>query len=209
GGMSDASIGAGSEGVGGMGGTGGMGGRPGMGEGMGGTMAPSITFQIRWQSAKPIKIATVRARMGAEAETSPQAREFIEREEQDYVIAVIGPPIGSAEEGGMRPGRPGAGGQPSTERGPVGAGRSGNSAQWMAALKENTWLVWKEHEKLHPSSVTLPPDGQRGVLIFHFPKDHPIELEDKEVEFCMRRGPIEVKKKFRLKDMVYEGRLSL
>jgi len=215
GGMPDASIGAGSEGVGGMGGTGGMGGRPGMGEGMGGTMAPSITFQIRWQSAKPIKIATVRARMGAEAETSPQAREFVEREEPDYVIAVIGPPLGPAEAGGMRPGRPGVSGQLPADPGPAGAGtrpgagRGGDSAQWMAALKENTWLAWKEHEKLHPSSVTLPPDGQRGVLIFHFPKDHPIELEDKEVEFCTRRGPIEVKKKFRLKDMVYEGKLSL
>lgn len=206
GGIPDASVGGGSEG-----GMGGMGGRPGMGEGMGGTMAPSVTFQIRWQSAKPIKLATVRARMGAEADTSPQAREFVEREEPDYVIAVIGPPLGPPPEAGARPGggepRPAAG-----KAGPPGAGRElhgRDPGAWMAALKENTWLAWKNHEKLHPSQVTTPPGGQRGVLIFHFPKDHPIELEDREVEFCMRQGALEVKRKFRLKDMVYEGKLSL
>lgn len=200
--MPDASVGAGSEG--GMGGA-----RAGTGEGMGGAMAPSIQFQVRWQSAKPMKLAAVRLRMGAEADTSPQAREFVEREEPDYVIAVIGPPLGGPPEGGARPG-PGGGERatPPPQEGAAGQDRRGNAEQWIAALKENTWLAWKDHEKLHPSSVVAPP-GQRGVLIFHFPKDHPIELEDKEVEFCMRRGPMEVKKKFRLKDMVYEGKLAL
>lgn len=196
GGMPDASAGGGGDG--GLGVS-----RGGMGEGMGASMSPSVQFQIRWQSAKPVKLATVRARMGAEADTSPQAREFVEREEPDYVIAVIGPPMGAPPEGG---GRPGAA-PPKGEA--AGQERRGNPEQWMAGLKENTWLSWKEHEKLHPSSVVLPPGGQRGVLIFHFPKDHPIELEDKEVEFCMRRGPMEVKKKFKLKDMVYEGKLAL
>lgn len=203
GGMPDASVGAGSEGV--MGG----GGRPGMGEGMGGTMAPSVQFQIRWQSAKPVKIATIRARMGAEAETSPQAREFIEREEPDYVIAVIGPPMGPPTEGGARPGPGQREGVPPATGAPAGQDQRGSPEQWLAGLKENTWLAWKNHEKLHPASVALPPGGQRNVLIFHFPKDHPIELEDKEVEFCMRRGPFDVKKKFKLKEMVYDGKLAL
>lgn len=202
GGMPDASAGAGGDS--------GMGiGRSGMGEGMGGSMAPSIQFQIRWQSAKPVKIATMHARMGAEAETSPQAREFIEREEPDYVIAVIGPPMGPPPGGGARSG-PGQRDAAPPAKGDVGSQeRRGSPDQWLAGLKENAWLAWKEHEKLHPSSVVLPPGGQRNVLIFHFPKDHPIELEDKEVEFCMRRGPFDVKKKFKLKEMVYEGKLAL
>ncbi|MEJ5367521.1 MAG: hypothetical protein WHT08_04330 [Bryobacteraceae bacterium] len=200
GGIADASVGAGSEGI--------TGGRAGMGEGMGAAMAPSIQFQIRWQSAKPIKIATVRARMGAEAETSPQAREFVEREEPDYVIAVIGPPMGPPPEAQPRAGEPPRSGAP--QKGDAAPReRRGDPEAWMAALKENTWLAWKQHEKLHPSSVVMPPGGQRNVLIFHFPKDHPIELEDKEVEFCMRRGPMEVRRKFKLKDMVFEGKLAL
>ncbi len=201
GGIADASVGAGSEGI--------TGGRAGMGEGMGGTMAPSVQFQIRWQSAKPVKWATVRARMGAEAETSPQAREFVEREEPNYVIAVIGPPIGLPAEGQGRPEEAQRSGSAPQKGESAAPARRGDAEAWMAALKENTWLAWKHHEKLHPSSIVLPPGGQRNVLIFHFPKDHPIELEDKEVEFCMRRGPMEVRRKFKLKDMVYEGKLAL
>lgn len=203
GGIPDASIGAGGDS--------GMGvGRSGMGEGMGGSMAPSVTFLIRWQSARPVKLATVRARMGAEADTSPQAREFVEREETEYVIAVIGPPMGPMPQGQGRPGQaPRAGGAQPPQGAAPARERRGDPEQWLSPLRENTWLAWKDHEKMHPSSVVLPPGGQRNVLIFHFPKDHPIELEDREVEFCMRRGPMEVKKKFRLKDMVYEGRLCL
>lgn len=200
--MPDASVGAGSEGV--MGG-----GRPGMGEGMSGTMAPSVRFQIRWQSAKPIKLATVRARMGAEADSSPQAREFIEREEPDYVIAVIGPPMGLMAEGQDRTGQPPRTGVPPQPAEGAAQGRRSDLEQWMAALRENTWLAWKEHAKLHPSSVSFPPGGQHNVLIFHFPKVHPIELEEKEVEFCMRRGRMEVKRTFKLRDMVFEGKLAL
>ena len=194
------------------GGRGGRGGRGG--GGMGGAMAPSITFYVRWQSAKPIKLATVRARMGAEADTSPQAREFVEREEPDYVIALIGPPMEPPAEGREFPqARPGSStppGEPDkAAKGGAGERRGGDPSQMLEAVKQNTWLAWKEQEKLHPSSVAFAPGGQRNVLIFRFPKDHPIELEDKEVEFCTRRGPMEIRKKFRLKDMVYEGKLCL
>ncbi len=167
-----------------------MGGGGGMG---GGGLAPSMTFLIRWQSAKPVKIASVRARMGAEADTSAQAKEFIDRKEPDYVIAVIMPPRG----GGQRPG----GGEPK-------GGAPEVSAEMEARLKEGAWLSWKGHEKVHPTSVTPPKPGQ-SAFIFHFPKSHPIELDDKEVEFAMKRGETEIKKKFRLKEMVFQGELAL
>lgn len=204
-GIPDASVGGGSDP--------GMGGRATMGEGMGGAVAPTVTFYIRWQSAKPIKLATVRARLGAEADTSPQAREFVEREEPEYVIAVIGPPMGpppgEPRHGGAPGQKPDAEPHPPAARTGAHEGAATGAEPWIAELKQNTWLAWKDHEKVHPSSVVVSPGGQRGVVVFHFPKDHPVELEDKEVEFCMRRGPLEVRKKFRLRDMVYEGKLCL
>lgn len=191
GGMTDASSSAGMGGspMGGEGG-GAMGGGGGMG---GGGLAPSITFLIRWQTAKPIKIASVRARLGAEADSSPQAKEFVERQESEYVVAVIMP--------GMRP--PG-GGRPG---GPQGD-RKGPSEDAAEKMKETSWLSWKGHDQVHPTSVTMPREGQ-SAFIFHFSKQHPIELEDKEVEFTMHRSNLEVKKKFKLKDMVYDGQLAL
>jgi len=210
GGPSVGSIGGGGRGRGGRGGGGGggstdasssagMGGSPMGGEGGGGMggadrPAPTATFLIRWQSAKPIKIANVRSRMGAEADTSTQAREFIEKQEREYVIAVIMPPMRTPGEG-----RPGGEG---------GGERKGPGPEAEEKMKESTTLSWKGHDQIHPASVIMPKPGQSAV-VFHFDKTHPIELDDKEVEFAMKRGNMEIKKKFKLKEMVYKGELAL
>ena len=175
-----------------------MGGGGGMGEGGGGGTVPSIPFQIRWVSALPLKIATVRARLGKEADTSEQAKKFLSTVESHYVIAV-------------------SGGMPM--RAPAGAGAGGPGGQRpqgpmtfppevMEKIKESTTLSWKGHEGLHPDQVQAPKEGQTA-WIYSFPKTHPIELDDKEVEFLTRRGSMEIKKKFKLKEMVYKGELAL
>lgn len=48
------------------------------------------------------------------------------------------------------------------------------------------------------------------VPVFFFARQrNPITLEDKEVTFHSRYGAIELKTKFTLKDMVYQGKLEL
>ena len=42
-----------------------------------------------------------------------------------------------------------------------------------------------------------------------FPRTEAITLEDKNVEFKLALGPMDVKKKFKLKDMVFNGNLEL
>jgi hypothetical protein len=157
---------------------------------------PTINVLIRWQSAKPVKTAIVRARLGQEADTSPQARKFLEQQETHYLIAVLMP--------GMRP--PGEGGRGARPGGQGGKAEGGGDA--VERMKQATTLSWKNHEKVHPETVQLPREGQ-GAILFGFAKTHPIELDDKEVEFATRRGQLEIKKKFKLKDMVYQGQLSL
>jgi hypothetical protein len=56
--------------------------------------------------------------------------------------------------------------------------------------------------------VKASPDGGTRVLYFIFPRD-PIALEDKEVEFATKVGSFDLKRRFRLKDMVFEGNLEL
>ena len=46
-------------------------------------------------------------------------------------------------------------------------------------------------------------------IIFVFPKTQPIAADDKEVEFILKLGQVEAKRKFNLKDMVYNGKLEL
>jgi hypothetical protein len=46
-------------------------------------------------------------------------------------------------------------------------------------------------------------------VFYTFSKSQIIAADDKEVEVDLRIGPIQAKKKFNLKDMVYNGKLEL
>jgi hypothetical protein len=52
-------------------------------------------------------------------------------------------------------------------------------------------------------------DGGLLTLIFAFPRTDPIVLDDKEVEFVTAIGTLEVKHKFKLKDLIFNSQLDL
>ena len=55
-----------------------------------------------------------------------------------------------------------------------------------------------------------PQRAGRGVaIVYFFPKDDAIVLEDKEVEFITKVGDVTIKKKFTLEDMVFNDQLEL
>jgi len=74
-------------------------------------------------------------------------------------------------------------------------------------LKSATYLTPKDRASLYPEKVERDKDG--STILFTFPRTAAISLNDKEVEFVTRFGPMEIKHKFKLKDMVYQGRLEL
>jgi hypothetical protein len=46
--------------------------------------------------------------------------------------------------------------------------------------------------------------------LFYFPKsEQALSLDDHEVEFATRMGPMELKHKFKLKEMTWQGKLAL
>lgn len=51
--------------------------------------------------------------------------------------------------------------------------------------------------------------GDRNVYIFRFPKTATFALDDREVEFRVTLGRMLIKKKFELRDMMYQGKLAL
>ena len=51
-------------------------------------------------------------------------------------------------------------------------------------------------------------DGIVVVLCF-FPRTDPITLDDRDVEFILKMGRLEVEKKFKLEDMVFGDQLAL
>lgn len=172
---------------GGSGAGGGMGGggRSGRGAGMGeinggGGGGGSMTLHVRWQSALPIREALVVSKLGHEKADSDQAKKFVEQPMPYYVVAVVG----------LRPEM-------------IARMRD----EHLPELAKITTLVRKDKEPIAAESAQRLP-GEPGIA-FLFPKTAAIELEDKEIEFVSKVGPVEVRRKFKLKDMVVGDKLEL
>jgi hypothetical protein len=82
--------------------------------------------------------------------------------------------------------------------------------QKLDTLKEFTRIERKD-DPLELQQVKIAPRSPRspGGTWFYFSRVFPIAAEDKQVTFVTRVGPLEVKCKFVLRDMVYQGRLEL
>jgi hypothetical protein len=77
-------------------------------------------------------------------------------------------------------------------------------------LKGTTMLERKGRDPIYPAKVTGGRSEGNPIWIFFFPRgSQPIDADDKEVTFKTKIGPLEVKAKFALKDMKYQGQLAL
>lgn len=171
---------------------GGMG-RGGWGGGMGGGMGrrgdrypqaqqgPAVTVQ--WESAVPVRLAEAKLAGGAADASAIKPL-------NDYVIAVVGLP-----RSGFDPGLTNT------------AGADSDDARFVDHLKVITVLSFG-HERLNPTKIELN-QGRDGRTIFHFEKSEPITLQDKDAEFRITADRMEIRKKFALKDMEYQGKLEL
>jgi hypothetical protein len=82
--------------------------------------------------------------------------------------------------------------------------RSGNPETMKKGLMEASSLSAKGKD-------VMPTDVEIGAkdMLFTFPRTTAFTLDDKEVEFSTKLGEIALKYKFKLKDMVYNGKLEL
>jgi len=77
------------------------------------------------------------------------------------------------------------------------------------ALMAEARLERKGKSPIVPAQAQ-PQRAERGVtIVYLFPKDDAIVLEDKEVEFITEVGDVTIKKKFTLEDMVFNDQLEL
>lgn len=153
----------------------------GGGAGMGGgAPAPNLPkILVRWQSAKPLLEG-----LG----NKDSAAKLAKLAETNYIILVGGLSLGA-------------------RRGPDGSPPDPERlAQVKKKMAEVTVLKRKGHEPLHPAGVE---QASNGIVFFLFPRTDPIDLDDKEVTFESSTGPLKMKAKFALKDMMYQGQLAL
>ena len=170
------------------GGGGSLGGGISGGEGRGGgggrgagaiARRPSLKVTISWRSALPVKQALIRRRMGDSGERPEGALEFLNNTGEHYIVSMTGFPARMAAA------------MSDTER-----------------LLAATTLRRKE-APIPASDVQAVRRGEFVDLYFYFGREDAITLDDKDIEVVLDLGPIEVKKKFKLKDMVVNGELLL
>jgi len=82
-------------------------------------------------------------------------------------------------------------------------------ARAAAGFKAQSFLKRDKRDPIAASDLVVQPLKDSLVLVFAFPKAGAITLDDKDIEFTTRLGTIEVKKKFPLKSMVFNGQLEL
>jgi hypothetical protein len=82
--------------------------------------------------------------------------------------------------------------------------------QKMDVLKESTRLERKD-DPLELQRVKIAPRTPRSPsgTLYYFSRVLPLTPEDKQVTFVTKVGPLEVKCKFTLHDMLYHGNLEL
>jgi hypothetical protein len=176
---------AGGGGGGGGGGRGGgPGGDPGGGDPGGGGLVGGggATVSLLWQTALPIKQALVKRRFAAQAGTSPEAKAMLDREEKFYVLTLSGVP------------------------GNLLAATQGDKK---AGLLDITTLTVAGKPPLKPVDVQTSGGRGSGTVSFLFPKTTVFTADDKEMEFSSKFDKTVVKHKFKLKDMVFNGKVEM
>lgn len=143
---------------------------------------PTVT--VRWASALPVRLA--------EAKSSGSSADAAALTPMDrYVIAVVG--------------------MPKSGFAPRGSGRDSDAdlddKEFANHLKTITTLSFGR-QRIGPDKVELN-QGRDDRTVFYFDKTEPITLKDKDVEFRVNSGRMEIRKKFPLKEMQYKGKLDL
>ena len=155
-------------------------GEGGYGRAGGGQRPPQLELTIQWSSALPVKRALMRGRFGNEAHTAAEAKQFLQRRETHYLVLVSG-----------------------------FSGRMASMSQNTDRLRETTSLKRKNKDPIRPEIVKMHKREESVTLFVSFPRTDPIALEDKNVEFEMKLGSMTLKRKFKLKDMIFDGKLEL
>ena len=164
-----------------------MGSNVGAGRAGGGTMedtqltTPSVVLGVRWQSALPVRQALVVSKFGPEKADSEQAKNFLNQTVTNYVVGIIGVP-------------------PAFARG---------SGEGLPELAKLVSLVRKDKEPIVAEKAQASQQPKGVDIYFLFPKADAITLDDKEVEFVAKLGRIEIRRKFKLKEMVVGEKLEL
>ena len=76
-------------------------------------------------------------------------------------------------------------------------------------VRAESFLQPNDKPPIPADDVLFQPGQGALLLLVAFPKADPLTLEDRDVEFMTKLGDFSIKKRFRLRDMVFQGGLEL
>ncbi len=85
-------------------------------------------------------------------------------------------------------------------------GKPGDAAK---ALSEVSFLSSSRTGPIKATQIEVGKPGKTMDVLFAFPRSMPFTVEDKEVELSTKLGTSNLKYKFKLKDMVVNGKLEM
>ena len=139
-----------------------------------------ITLTVSWRSALPVKQALARSQAGVGAPIPPEQRVFLIQHEPLYVVSVAGIPRQLTEE----------------------IDRQALLTETVLARKDKPPIVAEDVEPFLNADETV-------ILEFAFLRDDAITLFDKEVRFITKLGEIEIKRSFKLQEMMFGDALAM
>lgn len=149
------------------------------------TRMPTLPVTVRWDSSRPVRAALLQSH-AADARDTERS---LGAAEKYYVLTVLGLAI---------PHKPGSSDADQDKF---------DETRLRQGLLNQSRLYVRNRPPLIPQDARV--DQQTGSIQVFFPRDNPITLNDKEVMFGTIFGSVRVLQKFRLKEMVYQGELSL
>jgi hypothetical protein len=178
-----------------------------------------------WQTALPVRQALAKAQFKNEVGTSPQARALIERQEDVHVLRVTGLP-GSVREAASNKAQLIADTVIKIKNKPdlkpsdiqMGAAPAPGARGGAAPAAAGEAPAAPAGRGGRGGGGFTPPAGNFGGgrgfggnfdLYYVFPKSAGISPADNELEFISKLGKVTVRKKFKLKDMVFNGKFEM
>ena len=153
-------------------------------------LPPTLNVTVRWDSALPVQQALVRSKSIATKYETKAATDH-------YIVTVLGliPAGGNYNSNAQLSS---SSDSQDTTRDP---------RETIEGVMRYSRLLVKKKPAILPDDIKL--DQASGELHIFFPRTKAIEPSDKEVVFETRFGLLSVMKRFRLKDMLYHGKLEL
>lgn len=156
--------------------------------------APTLNVTVRWDSALPERLAAGRA----EKTAHPGVTAYTNQDAQKYYIVTILGLVPAGRSQSVPHADPQSASDTSVD--------THNPEQMLQAFIANSRLLTRSFSV---GAADARLDSSTGTLHLFFPRSRAITLGDKDVLLETRFGSVSLIKKFRLKEMIYGGRLEL